>query len=130
MATALRVADEDPASAGPHWLPGLFGPGAPPALVDEVAAVMRDSRPAGTRTMAHALAEADLRDVLPRIQVPALVVHGEHDARAPRPVAEALQAGIPGARLAALPGAGHMVNLEAPERFDAAVRGFLGSVPS
>lgn len=130
LRTALGAAESDPASAGSHWLPGLFGPAAPPGVVDEVVAVMRDSHPVGTRTMARALAEADLRDLLPGIAVPTLVVHGGHDARAPRPVAEGLRAAIPGARLVALPDVGHMVNLEAPARFDAEVRAFLGSVPS
>ena len=33
---------------------------------------------------------------------------------------------IPGSTLVTLPGAGHLTNLEDPEGFNAAVRGFLG----
>ncbi len=44
--------------------------------------------------MARAVAEADLRDVLPEIDVPTLLLYGENDVRAPREVAEAIHAGI------------------------------------
>jgi pimeloyl-ACP methyl ester carboxylesterase len=44
-------------------------------------------------------------------------------------VAEDLHRSIPGARLALLPGAGHVTNIEVPEAFNAAVRGFLRDLP-
>ena len=53
-------------------------------------------------------AEADLRDVLPRIDVATLLLYGEHDVRSPLPVAEALHAAIPGSRLVVLAGVGHV----------------------
>ncbi len=107
------------------YLPGLLTEAAPVALADEVVAIMCDLRPDGTRTMLHAVAEADLRDVLPRIHVPTLLLYGELDRRSPLEVAEALQAGIPGSRLVVLPGVGHLANVEQPDAFDAAVRAFL-----
>jgi pimeloyl-ACP methyl ester carboxylesterase len=85
-------------------------------------------RPVPAMTMLDAFAQADLRGALPRIRVPALVVHGSEDVRAPRPVAEALRDGIPGARMAVIPGAGHVCNVEAPAAVAAAIRGFLRSV--
>ena len=45
--------------------------------------------------------------------------------RAPRPVAEALLAGIPRSRLVMIPGVGHVNAVEAPDRFSAEVRTFL-----
>ncbi len=78
--------------------------------------------------MAHALAEADLRDVLPRIEVPTLLLYGDADPRSPLSVAEDLHAAIPTSRLVVLPGVGHMSNLEAPARFNSEVRSFLRSV--
>jgi pimeloyl-ACP methyl ester carboxylesterase len=44
-------------------------------------------------------------------------------------VAEALHRGIPGSRFEEMPGIGHVVNLEDVGAFDAAVRGFLGTLP-
>jgi pimeloyl-ACP methyl ester carboxylesterase len=74
--------------------------------------------------MARASAE-DLRSALPGIDVPTLLVYGDRDARAPLAVGEHLHAAITGSRLVVLPGVGHVCNVEAPERFNAAVRGFL-----
>jgi len=84
--------------------------------------------PVGLRLMARSLAEADLRDVLRDIDVPTLVIHGSEDVRAPREVAEALHAAIPGSKLIVMQGAGHMCNLEMPARFDAEIRAFLRSL--
>jgi pimeloyl-ACP methyl ester carboxylesterase len=67
--------------------------------------------------------------VLPSIAVPTLMLCGDADVRAPRPVAEALHAAIPRSRLVVLPGVGHVINLEVPDLFDAELRRFLRSVP-
>ena len=75
--------------------------------------------------MAAASAEADLRDVLPQVDVPTVVLHAAHDVRSPRYVAEALHAGIPNSRLVELSGAGHVSCVEAAEQFTAEVRTFL-----
>jgi pimeloyl-ACP methyl ester carboxylesterase len=94
--------------------------------VEEFAAgVVRAFRPAGFRTMAAASAEADLRDVLPQVDVPTVVLHASHDVRSPRYVAEALHAAIPNSRMVELSGAGHVSCVEAPELFTAEVRTFL-----
>jgi pimeloyl-ACP methyl ester carboxylesterase len=74
--------------------------------------------------MAHAAAE-DLRDVLPRVTVPTLLVNGADDTRAPRVVADHLHASIPASGLMVIPGCGHLVNLESPAEFNDAVRTFL-----
>jgi pimeloyl-ACP methyl ester carboxylesterase len=111
------------------YLPEFFAGEVPEETLDLVRTVMRAVRPTGTRRMLAAFADADLRDVLPTIAVPTLLLYGAEDTRAPRPVAEAMHRAIPGSRLVRVPGAGHDVALEAPERFDAEVRRFLGSVP-
>jgi pimeloyl-ACP methyl ester carboxylesterase len=125
---ALRDADRSPAELVAGWLPTLFSPSAPREVVDDVATMMADFQPAGVRAMARSFAEADLRDVLPRVDVPTLLLHGEADVRAPLDVADALHAAIPGSRLVVIPGVGHQLNAEAPERFNAEVLTFLRSV--
>jgi pimeloyl-ACP methyl ester carboxylesterase len=94
----------------------------------ELAGIMRDSRPVGTRVMARAFAEADLRDVLGTVAVPTLVLHGEADVRSTLAVARALHDAIPGSSLVVLPGLGHEMYLESPETFEAALRSFLDDV--
>ena len=74
--------------------------------------------------MARASAE-NLRNALPHVKVPTLLIYGGQDVRAPRPVVEDLHTSIPGSTLVVLPDAGHACNLEAPEAFNQAVRRFL-----
>lgn len=63
-------------------------------------------------------------DALPGIEAPALVVVGEHDAAYLRS-AEVMAAKLPRAESVTIAEAGHMVNIEQPEAFDAAVLRFL-----
>jgi len=95
-----------------------------PETVDEFGASMLAFHPAGFRAMARASAE-DLRDVLPGINVPTLLVYGDKDVRAPLTVAEDLEAAISGSMLVVLPDTGHLCNIEAPDDFNRAVRNFL-----
>jgi 3-oxoadipate enol-lactonase len=62
------------------------------------------------------------------IDVPTLVIVGEHDRIAPLALARATAAAIPGARLAELAGAGHISNIEAPQAFNTALEGFLRDI--
>ena len=112
------------------YLPEFLTAAAPAGLVEELRTMMCDLHPAGSRTMLLAMAGADLREVLPRIDVPTLLLYGELDTRAPLHVAEELHAGIPASRLVVLPGAGHAVNAERPDEFNAEVRAFLRGLGS
>ena len=107
------------------YIPGLLTSAAPAALAGEIEAIMCDLHPAGTRTMLQAVAEADLRDVLPLIRVPTLLLYGELDQRSQLPVADELHRSIPGSQLVVLPRVGHLASAERPEEFNAAVRAFL-----
>jgi 3-oxoadipate enol-lactonase len=60
------------------------------------------------------------------IRAPALVVVGEGDRTFPLAWMEELATRIPGARLARIAGAGHIVNMERPQEFNRAVLEFLG----
>ncbi len=67
-----------------------------------------------------------LRSRLYRITTPALVVFGEEDAWVPASYADDFVAGMPSARKAIVPGAGHMAQLERPEEVVRIVLDFLG----
>jgi pimeloyl-ACP methyl ester carboxylesterase len=67
-------------------------------------------------------------DRLEEIAAPALVVVGEHDMPDFRGVADVLTTRIRRARLAVLPGVGHMANMEDPARFNRIILDFLEEV--
>jgi pimeloyl-ACP methyl ester carboxylesterase len=122
---ALHAADLGPDAFDPRSMRGLFSDVMPADRAAELAAIMSDARPAATRTMAQALAAADLRDMLPTVRVPTLLVHGDADERSSVAVGEALRTAIPTAELAVLPGLGHECALEDAAAFAAVVRRFL-----
>jgi pimeloyl-ACP methyl ester carboxylesterase len=130
----LRQAEELAALPPDHLvralLPTMFSETAPQELVDRFAASVAEFHPVGLRAMARAFAEADLRDVLPRIDVPTLLLYGDSDVRAPLDVAEALRAAIPSSKLVVMRGVGHLSCIEAAHRFNAEVRQFLLSATS
>jgi pimeloyl-ACP methyl ester carboxylesterase len=125
--TFLRDAERPLEQVVREFSTTLFTESVPAELVEEAIEVMMDSRPAGLRAMANAFADADLRDVLPRIDIPTLLLYGDADVRSPVAVGEELHAGIPASTFVVIPGPGHVVNLEAPERFNEEVRSFLSA---
>jgi pimeloyl-ACP methyl ester carboxylesterase len=110
--------------------PTLFSESASAEMVEEFAANASEFHPSGLRAMARSFAEADLRDVRHRIDVPTLLLYGDNDVRAPLNVARDLHAAITTSRLVVLPGVGHLINIEAGERFNAEIRAFLRPVQS
>jgi pimeloyl-ACP methyl ester carboxylesterase len=67
----------------------------------------------------------DLRPELSRIAAPTLVIAGEDDFITGPACARELAEGIRDARLVLVPGCGHMIHVEAPERFRDEVLAFL-----
>ena len=121
----LEALSHPPESLARSLASSLFTERAPTATVDEAVRVMAGFRPSGAEPMLHAMAEADLRDVLPSIAVPTLLLYGEDDERSPIAVAHEMLGAIPGSTLVMLPAAGHQNNLEAADRFNEVVRDFL-----
>lgn len=68
---------------------------------------------------------ADLRDRLPHLSVPTLLITGDTDRVVPPSQAKLLTGHAPQAKLIVIPQAGHLPFDEQPERFDGAVRRFL-----
>ena len=71
----------------------------------------------------------DSRALLGRVRAPTLVLVGGRD-RANAPAGRELAAGIPGAELRTVPGAGHLWNVTHAEEFDRTLREFLARIPS
>jgi len=124
LANCLRDAMGPPDALIAKFVPGLFTDAAPQSLRDEMSAIVSDLHPIGFRLMALSSAEVDTRDLLPKIDVPTLVLWGDDDRRSPMQVAEQLHAAIPGAELAIIRNAGHVSNMEQPEVFNGHIRRF------
>jgi pimeloyl-ACP methyl ester carboxylesterase len=121
---SLRASQLPPAEFMATMLPTMFSTAATNDRVDEFAASLTEFHPAGFRAMALACT-ADLRDVLPHVQVPTLLLYGDQDVRAPLSVGHALHAAIPRSKLVIMPGVGHVSSVEAAEQFNLEVRQFL-----
>ena len=115
---AVEASEFDPV------LPGLFAGDPPAEFLPLLEAMAADVRPASMRTALSVMAEADVRDLLPRIAVPTLLIWGELDARSPLKVAHEFERSIPDTTLAVIPDAGQVSNLEQPELFNDIVREF------
>jgi 3-oxoadipate enol-lactonase len=72
-----------------------------------------------------ALMGFDQRSALKNISVPTLVLSGSRDNNAPAPMMAKMASYIPQAKYVELEGAGHLVNLERPGAFNAALDQFL-----
>jgi pimeloyl-ACP methyl ester carboxylesterase len=128
LAAALRDAELTPDEFSARYLPGMLSAEAPGAARDAMADLIRSWHPLGFRLMSRAVASADTRSLLEAIRVPTLLIWGDADARSPLSVGQDFHRRIPGSQLVVLAGAGHVSNLEQPDAFNAAVRGFCEAV--
>jgi 3-oxoadipate enol-lactonase len=112
---AALDAGQQPADFADAVLRSLAGP-----HITDVA--LAGQRAAMARISARALRQAidclithDGRDVLGSIAAPTLCIVGALDDETPVAYSQALAAGIPGAALVVVPGAGHLLPAEAPD---------------
>lgn len=122
-----RVAGAREMLAAPEFdptFPRLFAGDPPAEFVPLLEDIVADVRPESLRTQLFVMAEADQRDLLPRIAVPTLLIWGELDARSPLTVAHQFEEAIPNTKLVVIPGCGHVSNLERSGQFNEAVREF------
>jgi 3-oxoadipate enol-lactonase len=93
-------------------------------VVGTMQKTVRGLDPEGYAACCEALAVADLRPDLGRIEAATLVIAGAQDPVTTVADAQALAGAIKGAALATLP-ASHLSNVEAPDRFTDALASFL-----
>lgn len=102
-----------------------------PEVVARLREMMSRVVPVGAAAALRGMAlRRDQTDLLPKIDVPVLVVVGSEDVVTPPSESESMHALVEGSRLQVIEGAGHVSNLERPEEFDRALAEFLESLPS
>lgn len=78
-----------------------------------------------TVTALEALLAIDLRDIVPDIKIPVLIIHGEKDNVCPVDTGKYLALSLPDARLEIFKDAGHAPFLTKPKEFNKIVKGFI-----
>ena len=123
--TAPLDAGQTMADMAARLVPQMVGPGSLPEGL-KLAEFCMASVPAATyRRALECLVTFDRQAALAQIRVPTLLVGGEFDRVAAPSVMKRMAAEIPFARYAELAGIGHLMNLEAPDEFDALLLDFL-----
>ena len=95
-------------------------------VLDKVRGMIKATPFAGFAGCAAALSDYDLRPGLPGIANPTLLIVGTKDATVPG--IKAINQAVPGSKVVELEGAGHLSNLEQPEKFSQAIRDFIKAV--
>ena len=116
---------QTPADLAPVVVSGLVAENAPAAAIDAATASMRQLSSATYRTALACLVTFDRRHALDRIVAPCLLIAGEADTLARASMMARMAEHIAGAQYIAIPGAGHLANLETPAAFNAACANFL-----
>jgi pimeloyl-ACP methyl ester carboxylesterase len=101
-----------------------FGPDAQPHLVDHIVGLAGRARAEVWTDGLTELMEMDLRQALPRVRVPAIVIVGQHDRVTPPATAVELVGALPDAKLVVVEHAGHMAMLERPAEVNHDIRVF------
>ena len=124
---ADKALGEGPEAVVDAMAPRMLAPSRrDPALEARVRALMTPLDPQGAAGALLGMAERpDATPYLAQMTVPALVVAGAEDILIPPEESQKLARGIPGAHLAVLPQAGHLVSLEQPEGFNQALTTWL-----
>jgi 3-oxoadipate enol-lactonase len=114
-----------PADIAPLVIDAITAPGFAGRERDRALAGFARIASEGLRAAVECLPTHDVSDRLGEIANPTLVIVGELDDETPIGYSERIAEGIPAARLAVIPGVGHLTPAEAPERFNALVGDFL-----
>jgi 3-oxoadipate enol-lactonase len=93
--------------------------------VEKIAAAIKTTPVPGYVGCCHAIPKIDVTARLQELKLPALVICGEQDPATPPAMARDIVQALPGAKLALIPQAAHLANIEQPEAFNRALAGFL-----
>lgn len=112
------------------WLArlGVVGPTADPEVIQQVAADWNLLDFEMLVANAGAIADSDCRDVLPTMNVPALLIGGDRDFQAPLSVMREMAQALPHARLVEVAGGTHYTPIEFPRLVQKEVADFVAEL--
>lgn len=129
--TAYR---KGPSAIADVMIPKLLSPATVrtrPDIVQRVRGMIEGNQISGIAGDLMAMAErSDSVPLLEQIACPVQIIVGELDQATPPADAELMAEKIPGARLAVIPNAAHLANLEQPEAFNQIVSSFASVISS
>jgi len=105
-----------------------FSPAAPVAMVERFVLVARQCPPPVIFNDFQACDHFDIRNRLPEIKIPTLVLCGEEDQLTPVKYSRYLHEGITTSSLTLIPNAGHMVMMEQPDPLNRGIESFLATL--
>ena len=124
---------EGPSGIARDMMPKLIGETTRetnPTVESTIRRFIKQQSPEGIRTAIQRMMDrVDAAPVVSAVRVPTLVIVGEEDALTPVEESRRLAEAIPGARLEIIPQAGHLPNLEQPDRFNVVLTRFLEELP-
>ncbi len=100
-----------------------------PEVVNRFAMLISNTPLEGYVGCSQALVRIDVTERLGSLEVPSLVIVGEHDPGTPVAMARAIHENLPRSALAIIPGAAHISNVEQPEAFTNVLIQFLKRNP-
>jgi pimeloyl-ACP methyl ester carboxylesterase len=113
-------------------LPKLVSPmtvSSKPDLMNHISDIMMETSGNGVVGALQGMKDRfDSTPMLPQIKCPSLIIHGADDQLISFHETKLMEQQLPDSRLVILPEAGHLPNLEQPERFNQAVRDFILSL--
>jgi 3-oxoadipate enol-lactonase len=129
LKTAEKVLADGAAVAAEALIPKLFGPATyqrQPQIVEATRQVILRTKAEGIAAALRGMAQRpDVTSRLKELDLPALVICGEHDGISPPAEMRQISAAMPKARFVQIDGAGHMSPLERPAEVNAVVREFV-----
>jgi 3-oxoadipate enol-lactonase len=99
-----------------------------PEVVAKIGAMIAGTSVDGMVGCSRAIQAMDHLPILPLVEVPTLVVVGEHDVGTPLSAAQTLHREVAHSRLVVIEDAAHLANIEQTDVFNRTISAFLSSV--
>jgi pimeloyl-ACP methyl ester carboxylesterase len=100
-----------------------------PEVAENLKQIMLASTTEGAVGALEAMRDRpDSTELLSKLKMPILIVHGEEDRVIPPSEAQSMAAAIPVVQMEIIAGAGHLPNMEQPEQFNRILGDFLGKI--